>query len=287
MSYDIRDFPQEDWPEKLLEIPQVPKSLRIAGSMPPVGTKFLAVVGSRKASEYGKAAVHELLSRLAGLPISIISGLALGIDTCAHREALKAGLHTIAVPGSGLSPRAIYPHAHFSLAEEIVSSGGALISEFEDNFQAAPWSFPQRNRIMAGLSDAVLIVEAGEKSGTLITARLGLDYGREVLALPGSIFAEGSFGPLRLMRDGAAPVRNADDILEALGLQSVSTTPKEKDYTDLSDEEKKIVELLLNPMSRDELARESGMQINELNALLTLLEIKGIVTEEMGEIRLC
>lgn len=273
---DIEAFPQ------LKEIPQRPKLLYTQGTLPVNGTKFLTVVGSRKYSSYGKAICEHLIAELRGYPISIVSGLALGIDTFAHKAALDAGLHTIAVPGSGLDEKVLYPASNRHLAKQIVENGGLLLSEFEPDFRATVWSFPKRNRIMAGLADAVLIVEAQEKSGTLITARMALDYNRDVLAVPGSVFSESSSGTNTLLRQGATLIRNSDDILEALGLEK--NAPEDRpDLSDLSPHEQTIMIALIEPLSRDELIRSNILTTEDLNATLTLLEIKGLIKETGGK----
>jgi len=207
----------KEFPELLREIPDRPVLLYKKGELPNPSNKLLAVVGSRKYSEYGKKACERLIKDLSGFPVTIISGLALGIDSIAHRAAIDSNLQTIAIPGSGLNPEVIYPRSHKDLSEEIIKSGGGLISEFEPDVKGAPQNFPQRNRIIAGMSHATLIIEAKEKSGTLITARLAMEYNRDVLTIPGSIFEENSNGPNDLIRDGATPVTCAEDILEVLG----------------------------------------------------------------------
>ena len=270
-------FPQ------LREIPQRPKRLYTNGTLPADGTKFLAVVGSRKYSPYGKAACEHLIAGLRGYPVSIISGLALGIDTIAHRAALDAGLHTIAVPGSGLGEKVLYPATNRRLAQEIVEKGGLLLSEYEPDFRATVWSFPKRNRIMAGLSHAVLIVEAHERSGTLITARMALDYNRDVLAIPGSIFSDGSSGTNTLLRQGATLVRTADDILDALGIEK-RAAESEQDLSDLSTHEQTVMIALIEPLSKDEIIRSNILETEDLSAALTLLEIKGLIKESGGKI---
>ena len=210
-----RTLKQSELPERLLEIPQPPKEIYIEGTFP-VGDdlKFLAVVGSRKHTNYGKDACEKLIAGLKGYPVVIVSGLALGIDSVAHRAALDNGLKTIAIPGSGLDRHAIHPQTNVGLAERILKNGGCLLSEYKPDFRATLWSFPQRNRIMAGLSHAVLVIEEEEKSGTLITARLATDYNRDVLTLPGSIFSKSSNGTNMLLRMGATPIRHSADILE-------------------------------------------------------------------------
>lgn len=243
-------------------------------------------MGSRKYTSYGKDICEKLIKGLKGYPIVIVSGLALGIDTIAHKTALEVGLVTISFPGSGLNDNVLYPRTNIKLAEEIIEKGGCLISEFEPDFISTVYSFPQRNRLMAGMSKAVLIIEAEEKSGSLITARMALDYNRDVLAVPGSAFSSNSEGTNRLIKQGAVPITKSEDILEALGfeIERIEIADKEK-YADCSPEELKIIEMLREPMERDDLIRESGMDISKANALLSIMEIRDLIKEEFGEIR--
>ncbi len=301
MSYKIKNFEKKDWPALLREINDPPKTLNFAGQVPDYNRKFLAVVGARKYSQYGKDVVGTLVEGLSGFPITIVSGLALGIDSLAHKAAIKNKLPTIAVPGSGLSPKALHPASHASLAEEIVDSGGTLISEYEPEFKATQWSFPQRNRIMAGMCNATLIVEAETKSGTLITAKLATGYNRDVLVVPGSIFSPGSDGPHLLLRLGATPIRNSDDLLEALHIitldmdydvgskiQDKNNKNIETKYSDCSEKEIFLIKILETPMERDLLIRTASehLSVSEIQTLLTLLEIKNLIEEKLGEIRL-
>ncbi len=285
MTYLIRRLKPEEFPTLLKEIPDKPEQLFCAGNLPDTETKLICVVGSRKYTNYGKEVCEELISQLKGYPISIVSGLALGIDSIAHKSAVRHSIHTIAIPGSGLSPKNLYPSSHRKLAEEIVDSGGALLSEFENDFQATKWSFPQRNRIMAGISNATLVIEAEAKSGTLITSRLATEYNRDVLTVPGSIYSKNSEGPHMLIKLGATPVTSGDDILEALGLKK-EEKPSRINYEELSQEEREIVALLKTPIEKDELIRRAGIPTFQINAILTAMEIKGIIAESMGEIRL-
>lgn len=285
MSYTIRELAPEEFPPQLLEIPEPPKKLYLAGALPPPDTIFLSVVGSRKYTSYGRDACASIIEGLAGQPIAIVSGLALGIDSIAHRAAIHAGLATIAVPGSGLHHSVLYPRAHLSLGEEIVEKGGALLSEFEPELAAAPWTFPQRNRIMAGLSRAVLIIEAEEKSGTLITARLATEYNRDVLVIPNGIFAQGSRGSNKLLKQGAYPITSAADILDLFGLAQKPSAMPAEDLAELSEEERKILEILSEPLPRDDLLRTSGFDISAGNALLSVMEIKGLIIERGGEFK--
>lgn len=284
----IKKLPKQQFPKALLEIPQPPADLWIIGDLPTdENLIYLCVVGSRKFTSYGREACEKIIAGLKGYSIVIVSGFAMGIDTIAHKKAMQVGLRTIVFPGSGLSAEAMYPKTNVRLMDEIVESGGCLISEFEPDFKATQWSFPMRNRLMAGISKAVLIIEAEEKSGTLITARLTTEYNRDLLAVPGPIFSSNSKGTNRLLRQGATPVTCSEDVLEALGFEIPKDEEKQRRlFADLSPEEKKITDLLREPMPRDELIRAMKMPIPTSNALLSVMEIKGLIKEEMGEIRL-
>lgn len=285
MAYTIREIGHEEFPPLLQEIPDRPERLFCAGSLPEAHEKVLTVVGSRRFTQYGKQACEKIISGLAGYPIVIVSGLALGTDSIAHTVALKNKIKTIAVPGSGISPNVIYPRSHLNLAQRIIEEGGGLLSEFPNNFRATLWSFPKRNRIMAGMSHATLVIEASEKSGTLITSRLATEYNRDVCTVPQSIFSETSSGPHMLLRLGATPITKSEDILEVLGIP-IQNQPVVNNYDDLSETEKKIYKLLREPKSRDDLIYESGIPAWEINSILVAMELKGIIKESMGEIRL-
>ncbi len=286
---ELKTISKDEFPAifpALLEIPEPPEKLYYRGTLSKNETILLAVVGSRKYSSYGKDVCEYIIKGLRGYDIAIVSGLALGIDSIAHRAALDAGLTTIAVPGSGLSDEVLYPREHFFLAKEIMEKGGALVSEFEPDFRATPYSFPQRNRIMAGLSKAVLIIEAEERSGTLITARLALDYGRDVFTVPGSIFSENARGAHWLIRQGATPITSASDLLSELGIET--ETAKESILpNDLAPEEMAILELLKEPLTRGEIIEKTEMQTEKLNGTLSILEIKELIKEEGGRFRRC
>lgn len=283
---DIIKLKPDEFPPQLLEIPQPPKNLYIRGKLPDPDLTYLAIVGSRNYTSYGKDICEKLIKGLKGYPIIIVSGLALGIDSIAHKMAISVGLKTIAFPGSGLSDKAIYPKTNIFLAQEIIENDGCLISEFEPDFISTLYSFPQRNRLMAGMSKAVLIIEAEEKSGTLITARLALDYNKEVLAVPGSAFSSNSNGTNWLIKQGATPITSSEDILEALGfsIEKPRVSDEEK-YADCSKEEIMVINLLREPMERDDLIIEMKMSTAEANALLSIMELKELIKEELGEIR--
>ncbi|MEK7572344.1 MAG: DNA-processing protein DprA [Patescibacteria group bacterium] len=283
----IKKLPTENFPKALFEIPEPPKDLWIIGDLPKEDLIYLCVVGSRKYTSYGKEICEKIIAGLKGYPIAIISGFAMGIDTIAHKKAMQVGLKTIVFPGSGLSDEAMYPKTNVRLIREVLEHGGCLLSEFEPNFKATQWSFPMRNRLMAGISRAVLIIEAEEKSGTLITARLATEYNRDVLAVPGSVFSPNSKGTNRLIRQGATPVTCVEDVLEALGFEKEKDEDKQaKLFEDLSKEEKIVINLLREPIPRDDLIRAMKMKISDANSLLSVMEIKGIIKEELGEIRL-
>lgn len=281
----IRALRPEEYPELLREIPEPPKQLRYEGALPIEGNKLLAVVGSRKFSAYGREVCEALVAGLSGAPVTIVSGLALGIDSIAHRAAIRAGLQTLALPGSGLDRSVIHPRSHAGLANEIVENGGGLMSEYDDLMPAGVWAFPRRNRIMAGMCHATIVIEAEKKSGTLITSRLATEYNRDVGAVPGPIYSSTSEGPHMLIRLGAALIRDHNDILELLGLPRNDAPPTLMEIEDLTSEEKIFVKLLETPCERDELVRRSKLDIGSASAILSLLEIKGLIREEMGEVR--
>ena len=284
---EIKKLPKEKFPKALLEIPQPPENLWIIGELPKEKLVYLCVVGSRKYTSYGRDACEKIIAGLKGYPIVIVSGFAMGIDTIAHKKAMQTGLTTIVFPGSGLSEEAMYPKTNVRMINEIVDSGGCLISEFEPDFKATQWSFPMRNRLMAGISKATLIIEAEERSGTLITARLTTEYNRDLMVVPGSIFSPNSKGTNRLLRQGATPVTSSEDVLEALGFQKEKDEEKQKKlFEDLSPEEKMVVELLREPTERDNLIRAMKLPIPTANAILSVMEIKELIKEELGEIRL-
>lgn len=281
---EIRELLQEEWPEQLREIPQPPEKLWVRGTLPVEGTKLLTVVGSRAMTPYGQEACQKLIAGLAGYPVSIVSGLALGIDTCAHKAALAAGLHTIAIPGSGLDDSVIGPRTNLGLAKDILAKGGALLSEHEAEHIARPYDFPSRNRLMVGLADAVLVIEAGAKSGTLITARLAADYNRELLCVPHRIRDPHAFGPHLFIRLGATLVTEPLHILEALRIPPRETAAHGATPTDLEDAELTVWQMLAEPKTRDEILRagSSATSAGETLTALVALELRGLVREEFG-----
>lgn len=219
---NIQKIQKEKYPFLLRQITQLTPEMDIIGTLPTDDHAFLCVVGSRSYSNYGKDSCRKLILGLRGYPIVIVSGMAIGMDSFAHEAALEAGLTTISFPGSGLDPSVLYPSSSRQLAKRIIAAGGALISRFPSLQLATDWTFPSRNRLMAGISHATLIIEARRGSGTLITAKYAEEFNRDVLAVPGPIDSELSYGPHMLIRRGATPITSSQDILEALGFTETS-----------------------------------------------------------------
>lgn len=280
---EIRELDRSEWPEQLLEIPQPPKRLWVRGALPGAGTKLLTVVGSRAMTRYGQEACERLIAGLAGYPVSIVSGLALGIDTCAHKAALAAGLHTLALPGSGLADDVLYPRSNRAFAKEVLAKGGMMLSEYAPDTPSHVRYFPERNRLMVGISDAVLVIEAGVKSGTLITARLAAEYNRELLCIPHRIADPHAFGPHLFIRLGATLVTEPLHILEALKIPPREGAPSRGVTPDgLEDAELEIFGMLDEPKTRDEILRTGSAGAGELLTALVALELRGLIKEEFG-----
>jgi DNA processing protein len=257
--------------EPLKELAHMPALLYLKGSLPANRQISVAIVGSRKPTPYGKEVTFKLAYDLAKRGVVIISGLAYGVDSIAHRGALEAGGTTIAVLPSGLDH--IYPAGHRKLAEEIVEKGGALISEYESG-SPQKYQFLARNRLISGLADAVIITEAGERSGTLSTTNHALDQNKEVFAVPGNITSHLSIGPNRLIQQGAHPILKVDDILEIIAPHLLHSQIPIVRIT--NPKEMKIIELIRRGIgNRDELQQQSGLSAGEFASLLTMLELNG------------
>jgi DNA processing protein len=264
------------YPRLLKEIYDSPPVLLFLGEFPIAADDFaIGVVGTRVATSYGKQAASEISRGLAQAGITIVSGLAAGLDSVAHQAAVDMGKRTIAVFGCGLDT--IYPPTNRNLAKAILDKGGCLLSEYPLGIKPTAYTFPKRNRIIAGLSRGVLVVEGREKSGSLITAQLANEFGREVFAIPGSIFSDVSAGPNRLIQQGAKPIISAADILESLEFTELSSKIEMRDVVADSPEEAKILTILKKtPLLADEITRESGFTANEASSILSLLEMKGL-----------
>lgn len=248
-----------------------------------IGSEFnLAVVGARKYTNYGKMAVENIVGNLAKSGLTIVSGLAMGIDALAHDATLKAGGRAIAVLGSGLDKANIYPASNRYLADKIINSGGVLISEFSPGTPPLRHHFPQRNRIISGLSLGTLIIEAGEKSGSLITANFSLEQNREVFAVPGSIFSLTCKGTNEIIKKGAHVITSANDIIEALDLAQITAyIDNKKIIPETPEEEKLVLHLTKEPMHINDLIRLTKLDTNVINSTLTIMEMKGMI-KNMG-----
>ena len=266
-----------DYPARLKEIYDYPPLLYIRGSLLPEDEWCLAVVGTRRATVYGRQVTEEVVGDLARSKITIVSGLARGIDSIAHHSALEAGGRSIAVFASGLDT--VYPSENANLARRIMQQG-ALISEYPLGTRPRADNFPRRNRIMSGLSLGVLIVEAGESSGAIITANMALEQNREVFAIPGSILSPASKGTNHLIQEGAKLVRDYEDILEELNLTAVAHQIEMKEIIPPSDTESLLMKHLgAEPVHIDEVCRSSGLPVSLVSSTLAMMELKGMVKQ--------
>lgn len=265
----------ERFPNRLATLAGAPSSLYCRGAIELLKTRGIAVVGNRQTTSYGVEATQSITDGLARAGLTIISGLALGIDAVAHRAALDAGGKTIAVLGSGIDDTTIGPRQNLSLARDILANGGLICSEYPPGTEATKWTFPARNRIVSGLSQGVLVTEAARKSGALITARLGAEQGRDAFAVPGSIFWPRSAGPLYLIQNGALAVSSAQEILDAMG---VTSSPVSVSVSTQDPVQSRIVAILDDgPHHLDSIISESDIPAPKIMAALTHLELTGSV----------
>lgn len=244
----------------------------------------IGIVGSRKATSYGANVAYDMAYKLSQHGITITSGLARGIDTYAHKGALKNNARTIAVLGCGLD--IVYPYENKALYDEIIETG-MIITEYLPKTRPAPYHFPARNRIISGISRGILVVEAGIKSGSLITADFALEQGRDVFAIPGNIGYKNSEGTNALIKDGARIVTNENDILEEIlgSIPNKKSLQKVKKYDNLNKVEEKIIEILsYQAMHVDLIAKNTSLDIKEINSALIILELKGIIKQNDGKI---
>ena len=271
-----------NYPRLLKEIPNPPPLLYYRGTIKSYELA-LGVVGTRKVSSYGKMIAHDLSYTLAQRGLAIVSGLALGIDAIAHHAALEAKGVTLAVLGGGLDEYNIYPVANRALAHTIIESGGALISEYPCGTQSLKTHFPQRNRIISGLSLGTLVIEAPEKSGALITTKFALEQNRDIFAVPQNIYNENAKGVNNLIKMGAKLVTSAEDIIEELNIETAVNFKKTSgDIVFAPDEELLMSLLAKEPMHIDSIIRESKISAAKANSLLSMLEIKGAIKNAGG-----
>ncbi len=282
LKYPIRAISLKEGTDNFLsrlgKIASPPKKIYVRGALPKKESIAVAVVGARKCSDYGKEAAYSIAKDLASSGIIVVSGMAVGIDSFAHKGAIDAGGKTIAVLGTGIDEESLYPKENIRLARKIAEYGGAVISEFLPGTPGFKQNFPKRNRIIVGLSQAVLVVEARLKSGSLITAKIAKDENKKVFAIPGSIYWQNSKGTNLLIRNGAKLIRSARDILSDLGLENVAKKKENKNSplgeNSLAD---KVLSLLKenSQMEFDQIIKKMGLPPNKISPILSLLEAEG------------
>lgn len=266
-----------EYPESLRNIDRSPPVLFVRGALLPQDEVAVAIVGTRHASIYGREVTLAVATELARNGVTIVSGLALGVDTVAHRAALDAGGRTIAVLGSGVDQ--LYPLQNRQLGEDVIRNG-AVISDYALGTKPEARNFPPRNRIISGLSRAVVVVEAGERSGALITAEFAADQGRDLWAVPGSILSAGSAGTNRLIREGASPLIAVDDLLQSLELERRTAQRAARNSIPVDAQEQELLtHLTFEPLHMDDIVRAAGLDSSSVGAMLTILELKGVVRQ--------
>lgn len=276
----------DDYPKSLKQIYDPPIVLYFKGEFDSADEKAIAIVGTRKMTGYGKLVTDEFTTKLVEAGLVIVSGLARGVDSEAHRIAIENGGRTIAVLGGGLNE--IYPPENRGLADKIIDGHGVVVSEFPPDYPSLAGNFPARNRIISGLSLAVLVTEAAEDSGSLITARAAVEQGRDVFAVPGPITSTLSKGPIDLIKEGAKPVTDVEEILDELGIKKgVRGKGKGESQIKLSESEKKILEALENESRHiDEICRLLDLSTPQVSANLLKMEISGLV-QNLGSGNYC
>ncbi len=274
---------EKEYPQRLKKIKNPPIVLFVKGKIDfnSSEAKFLAIVGTRRITSYGRSVTELFSSGLAQSGLIIVSGLAIGVDAQAHVSCLESGGKTIAVLGNGVD--VCYPRENQKIYDRILENNGVIISEYPPGEPPNPGNFPSRNRIVAGLSDGVLVTEGASDSGSLITANFGLEFGRKVFAVPGPITSSLSAAPLRLIEKGAKLVITPDDVIKELGLKINDLRKDEKRFAGLSSEEKKIVEILENEsLHFDEIVRRLKIDPSNLGTILSMMEMKGIIKNSGG-----
>jgi DNA processing protein len=283
-NIDVLTIKDEAYPPQLKEIASAPPVLYLRGDQNVLSNKSIAIVGSRKFTEYGRRVTENITRDLVRAGLTIVSGLALGIDGIAHRAALDAGAVTSAVLGTGIDDPTIYPREHFNLAKRIIENGGALITEQPPRTPSLKQNFPARNRIMSGLALGTLVIEAAECSGSLITANFALEQNREVFAVPGDIFSPQSTGSNLLIKKGAKLVTSATDILEEFSLSHSQPKLPLKIFEPKTDEEKTLWKILSNePLHIDKISKLTKLDTATVASLLSALEIEGAVKNIGGQ----
>jgi DNA processing protein len=276
----ILTWDDELYPPRLKEIEQPPPVLYVRGEVLPEDHFAVAIVGTRKVTAYGRQVTEELSAFLAGNGVTVVSGLARGVDALAHSAALRAGGRSIAVLGSGVDR--VYPPENHAIAEQMIGRG-ALLSDYAVGTAPDAANFPPRNRIISGLSLAVVVIEAGETSGALITAEFAVEQGREVFAVPGSILAPQSKGTNRLIQNGALPLLTPSDLLQALNLTRVGEQKAARKILPADAVEAQLMETLgSEPMHVDDIRNQTGLPVEKVSAALVMMELKGMVRQVGG-----
>ena len=276
-GYRVFGWDDDGYPANLRQIPQAPPLLYMRGQLEQQDELAVAVVGTRRVSPYGREVAGELGASLARHGVTVVSGLALGVDTIAHQSALDAGGRTVAVLGSSVDH--IYPARNRRLAMQIIEQG-ALISEYALGTRPEASNFPPRNRIISGLSLAVIVVEAAKRSGALITASFAAEQSRDVFAVPGSILSPGSDGCNRLIQDGAIPITSVNDLLERLQLPRVVAHQEARVTVPASPDEKLILQhISTEPQHMNDIVRAAPLDTSEVSSLLAMMELKGLVRQ--------
>jgi DNA processing protein len=270
----------EEYPRRLKEIEQPPPVLYLRGSLTAEDEWAVAIVGTRLITHYGRQITEKLASFLAENHVTVVSGMARGVDGVAHDMAMKSGGRTLAVLGCGVD--VVYPPEHQKLSERIIEQG-AIISDYPPGTRPESINFPPRNRIISGLSQGVVVIEAGETSGALITAKFAAEQGREVFAVPGSIAAPQSKGTNRLIQDGARPMLRCEDVLEALQISQVHEFQSARRVLPADEVETRLLQVLGDePLHIDEVCNQVGFPIDKISAALAMMELKGMVRQSGG-----
>ncbi|KXK12801.1 MAG: putative DNA processing protein [Chloroflexi bacterium OLB14] len=276
----IVTWADEEYPNRLREIDQPPPILYIRGEYLQDDLFAVAIVGTRKVTAYGRQVTEDIASFLASNGLTVISGLARGVDAIAHQTALRAGGRTIAILGTGVDK--IYPPEHRGLADEIMKRG-AVMSDYAVGTPPDASNFPPRNRIISGLSLAVVVIEAAETSGALITAEFAAEQGREIFAVPGNIHAPQSKGTNKLIQNGALPLLTPDDLMQALDLTRIGEHKSARKILPTDEVEAKVLSVLSSePLHVDEIRNQAGLPIEKISATLALMELKGMVRQVGG-----
>ncbi len=277
---------EKNYPELLKKIPDAPEVLYYIGKLPDNNEKIFAVVGTRRPSDYGQQATLQITGGLADAGLVIISGMAPGIDTFAHKICVEKGARTIAVLGTGLDEKSIYPSENVELSREIVKNGGCLISEYPIGTRGTKFTFPKRNRIVAGLALGVLVVEAKEKSGSLITARYAKQQHKKLFAVPGPIYTLNSAGPNKLIKEGATLVESAQDILDVLGIEKSHNSHGRENYgtAENSAEIAIFAALKEGSLHIDTIIAKAKLSAPVAGSTLALMEISGKIRNLGGNL---